>query len=129
MLGNIVKNDPIVSLLLSKSSLTNVQLDTLLIEVHHSKNGFLSTKISARDKTPVSKGSYTRSKSQALANLQKFFYTFILIQYMEIISSDSLSTLFQLAQTIKSTKGQILDSERARMIGILIDQIVTKIVM
>jgi len=80
-----VRNDPIVSFLLQKSSLTVAQLDTIMAG---QISGNLDTKILSREKSKVSKGSFVRTLHQGQENVESSIYTLMLMVYLGLVSQE-----------------------------------------
>lgn len=111
MLGDL-RNDSILSFLLSKSNLTEVQLDTFLASVHE---GNLDMKRGLREKGPVSKGAFARTLQQAHANTESSVYTLLLFAYLGQISSDKVAQLSRTARMLsqlKEARPSLSDSQR-----------------
>ena len=91
-------NDKILKILLNNSHLTEIQLETLLINL-------LSASLDIKEKNPknigqyrikrqVSRGSFNRSLKQAQKNILKSIYTLLLIGYLNIADSSSVFLQF-----------------------------------
>lgn len=105
-MGVNIDSDPILKILLRESSLTETQVETLLLEVaskFNSKNNGgekfdMEFKASLRG---VSKGAYARTKTQALNNIKKSVCTLLLLRYIGIIGDDLASLIFELADRLR----------------------------
>ena len=71
-----MRDDIVLNFLLIMSSLTEVQLDTILASDHE---GNLNIKRALREKGPVSKGSFARTLKQATENIETSIYTLLLL--------------------------------------------------
>jgi len=105
--------DPITQLLAGNSQLSQVQLETLVLD--YLLDGFggkridYQTKASLRDrKTPirkhggVSRGAFNRSLAQARQNVTKSVFTLVLLGYLGLFESPSLMRYQKLAEDIRS---------------------------
>jgi hypothetical protein len=105
--------DPITILLAKKSNLSQVQLETLLLD--YLLDGFsgkridYQTKASLRDprekmrkNAGVSRGSFNRSLAQARRNVTKSVFTLVLLGYLGLFDTPSLMRYQKLAEDIRS---------------------------
>lgn len=105
--------DPITRLLQEHSHLTEVQLETLLID--YLMDGFTGqrldyqTKARLRQNPPdataergVSRGAFNRSLAQARRNLIKSVFTLVLLGYLGFLETPSLRRYQDMAETIRS---------------------------
>ncbi|MCF8885219.1 MAG: hypothetical protein QXK95_02390 [Nitrososphaerota archaeon] len=104
-LGINIDSDPILKILLKESSLTETQLETLLLEIASKFNGNngreridMGFRASLRG---VSKGAYARTKTQALNNIRKSICTLLLLRYIGVINDDLASLIFELADRLR----------------------------
>ncbi len=107
-----LRNDAVVNFLLSKSNLTEVQLDTILASA---REGNLNIKRTLREKGPVSKGAFARTLKQAYVNIESSVYTLFLLVYLEQISSEKMAQLGRTARMLSQLKEANIsrgDSER-----------------
>ncbi len=101
---NLIHDDPIARKLLEKSSLTETQLETLLI--HLLANGLATKSIKFekkalfRKKHPVSKGAFNRSLNQAQNNVIASIYTIIFLGYAGILNSPSLRPYLEVSNQL-----------------------------
>jgi len=100
--------DPFVKILLNNSHLTKTQLETVLINRITAINQ-PSNKLSKPDKGRlrlrhggVSKGSFYRTLSQAKANIDKTLFTVLLLGYIGILDSPSLTPFLELSNKLKT---------------------------
>ena len=96
-----LRNDVVVNFLLSKSTLTEVQLDTILAS---NREGNLNSKSALREKGPVSKGAFARTLKQAYRNIESSVYTLFLLAYLDQISSDKVAQLGRTARMLSQLK-------------------------
>lgn len=96
-----LRNDAVVNFLLSKSNLTEVQLDTILASA---REGNLNIKRTLREKGPVSKGAFARTLKQAYVNIESSVYTLFLLVYLEQISSEKMAQLGRTARMLSQLK-------------------------
>lgn len=105
--------DPITVLLAKKSHLSQVQLETLVLD--YLLDGFsgkridYQTKAALRDKKDkmqkqagVSRGAFNRSLAQARQNVTKSVFTVVLLGYLGLFESPSLMRYQDLAEDIRS---------------------------
>ena len=108
-----MREDSVTQLLAENSHLTNVQLETLIID--YLLDGFgekridYKTKATLRDPRPstkkpkgVSRGSFNRSLAQARKNVSKSIFTLVLLGYLGILETPSLMQYQDLSETIRS---------------------------
>ena len=88
-----IRKDLVASFLLTKSHLTDAQLDTILA---WRIDGDLREKTKRRDRGKVSKGAFVRSLRQGQVNIEASVYTLYLSAYLGLVSADTIS---QLART------------------------------
>ncbi len=96
-----LRNDAVVNFLLSKSNLTEVQLDTILASA---REGNLNIKRTLREKGPVSKGAFARTLKQAYVNIESSVYTLFLLVYLEQISSEKMAQLGRTTRMLSQLK-------------------------
>lgn len=89
-----IYNDQILIILLKNSHLTEIQLETLLIDLLSkiiSENGKKQSNICQyRIKKKISRGSFNRSLKQAQKNILKSIYTLLLIGYLNITDTSTV---------------------------------------
>lgn len=100
-------DDPITKILLKASNLTKTQLETLLIDIlaenytdrplNYDEKGRLRL-----TKTAVSRGSFNRTLKQARRNLTESVYTILLLGYLGIIQSTSLTPYLEAANKLQT---------------------------
>lgn len=128
--------DPITRILMKTSNLTKTQLETLLIDIlaenytdkslNYDEKGRLRL-----TKTAVSRGSFNRTLMQAKRNVTESVYTILLLGYLGIIQSTSLTPYLEAAnklQTYTSAFKQLPEEKgdltnQLRMINILREEL------
>lgn len=100
-------DDPITKTLLKTSNLTKIQLETLLIDIlaesytdkslNYDEKGRLRL-----TKTAVSRGSFNRTLKQAKKNVTESIYTILLLGYLGIIQSTSLTPYLEAANKLQT---------------------------
>jgi hypothetical protein len=99
-------NNPFIELLLNKSNLTKIQLETLLIDIlldDISQNQNLNElKAQIRLKGPISRGSFNRTLKQAKNNILKSIITIVLLQYLNILEKGSLNSFIEISNRLNS---------------------------
>jgi hypothetical protein len=99
-------NDPIAKILLKTSNLTKIQLETLLIDIlaenyaekplnYEEKGKLRLTKVT------VSRGSFNRTLAQAKKNVTESIYTILLLGYLGVIQSTSLTPFQEVAEKLQ----------------------------
>jgi len=104
---NIVRKtfqDPITDLLLKNSNLTHTQFETLIIDML--TDIMSDEKISFQQKTlfrdkKVSRGSFSRSLSQARGNVISSIFTIVLLSYMGVFDARPFDEYYVLAEKLK----------------------------
>ena len=96
--------DPITDLLLKNSSLTRTQFETLVIDML--TDIMSDEKISFHQKTlfrgkKVSRGSFSRSLSQARGNVISSIFTIVLLTYIGVFDARPFDEYYVLAEKLK----------------------------
>ncbi|MDW8048465.1 MAG: hypothetical protein RMJ07_02120 [Nitrososphaerota archaeon] len=104
-----VFSDPLVKLLIKKSHLTRIQLETLLIDILSEKlvGKYLPYEKKAKlrlVKSGVTRGAFNRTLSQARRNVIKSIYTLILLGYLGIFETPSIDPYLEIANKIRDYK-------------------------
>jgi len=99
--------DPIVKILSEGSNLTNIQLETLLIDVLAEniaqKHIQYEEKATFRKRgEKISRGAFNRTLRQAKDNIRRSMYTILLLGYLGILNHDSLIHFQEISNTIQS---------------------------
>jgi len=99
--------DPIVKILAKNSSLTRIQLETLVIDVLAenlaSKQLKYEEKAKIRQtKAGISRGAFNRTLKQAKTNIIKSIYTVLLLGYFGILEDSSITPYIEVANKLKS---------------------------
>jgi hypothetical protein len=106
MIKSRLDRDPIFKYLLERSSLTQAQLDTYLIDcITTNKKVKLKEKIAMRDRKNVSGGAFIRTLRQAQINLKRTVYTLILFQYLGLLEERAINKLLQVGNILRSAEG------------------------
>lgn len=99
--------DPIVSFLIENSLITKIQMETLLIE--NLSNQLNEKRIPAEKKSKmrvsnknISRGSYSRTLSQARKNIRKAIFTLLLMGYIGLHETPELLPFIDISTKIKS---------------------------
>ena len=111
--GRRMLRDPITQILAENSHLTQVQLETLIID--YLLDGFSQQNpdyeakaalrhLASKGKRPhgVSRGAFNRSLAQARRNVTKSIFTLVLLGYLGFFESPSLMRYQDLAEQIRS---------------------------
>ena len=131
-------DDPITKILLKTSNLTKTQLETLLIDIL--AENYLDKSLNYDEKgrlrltkTAVSRGSFNRTLRQAKNNVTESIYTILLLSYLGIIQSTSLTPYLEVAnklQTYTTAYKELKDQEKdastqLRTVNIIRDELST----
>lgn len=114
------RQDPFLRLLAHHCSLTERQLEALLIEaseetaeLNFSEKGRLMG---------ITKGSYARILSQALRNISQSLFTVILLSYVGLLNDDRQRWFLELGETVREGRIDeailLLEEMQARLRGI-----------
>jgi hypothetical protein len=100
-------DDPITKILLGTSNLTKTQLETLLIDILAENYSDKSLNYDEKGrlrltKTAVSRGSFNRTLRQAKNNVTESIYTILLLCYLGIIQSPSLTPYLEAANKLQA---------------------------
>lgn len=93
-------NDPLVKILLENSQFTQIQLETLLIDllaeqnIDEKMNNLMKAKVRLSDKQ-ISRGSFNRTLQQARRNMNKSIWTVLLLGYLGILDTPSLNPFIE----------------------------------
>ncbi len=96
-----IRKDIIATFLLRKSSITEVQLDTLLAS---KEDGNLEYKRTLREKRKVSKGAFARTLKQARHNAEAAVYSIFLLSYLNLISQTDVNHLIRNTRMLAELK-------------------------
>jgi len=114
--------DPIMDILLKNSNLTKIQFESLLIDYYTdnmSENGLTYDNKSIFRSKKVSRGSFSRTLSQARKNIISSIYTIILLSYIGIYDAPSFDDYKNLAEKLSEytsiTKDQTLFESQSRI--------------
>ena len=99
--------DPLASILLQNSALTNVQFETILIA--SLRDRFEGEKLSKNEmaalrgkRKNVSRGSFNRTLNQAQNNVIRSIYTVLLLGYTGLFDSPQLEPFVEVANQLRS---------------------------
>lgn len=100
-----ITTDPLLSILLSQSHLTEKQLQAILIDLFFSKNS--QKRISSSEKAQImpkklKRGAYNRILNQGRRNIIRAFFTIYLLGYLEILDLEDLEAHITLGKGIKA---------------------------
>lgn len=104
------ENDAIFKLLSERCSLTKKQLETLLIDLVLESKGI---KLVAEEKAKlrgVSKGSFLRTKKQAMDNVVRALYTVLLLGYLGLLELPTYSWFLQASETLNNRDSEAIAS-------------------
>ncbi len=93
------RQDPFLRLLAARCSLTERQLEALLIEASEDAEDLrLAEKARIMG---ITKGSYARILSQALGNISQALFTVILLSYLGLLKDDKKRWLIELGEAVR----------------------------
>ena len=97
-------NDPITDILLKNSNITRIQFETLVIDML--TDIISDEKVSFKEKTlfrssNVSRGSFSRSLSQARKNVISSLFTIVLLSYIGVFDTRPFDEYCILAEKLK----------------------------
>ena len=105
MIDELIKNDSLLRFLLNNSHFTKTQIDSLLLAFEYKIEGYsLGEIVKLRDYGHVTKGSYGRSLKQSKRNFSKSWYTLVLAIYLGILDVNTLNSMIELSNKLKSIK-------------------------
>jgi hypothetical protein len=112
-----ISKDPVIKILVENSNLTKIQLETFLInlltdEMTENKIKY-DEKAKLRIKGKVSRGSFNRTLKQSQKNIISSIYTILLLGYLGIFDSPSLSQYIEISNKIK----RYIDAYREIQLG------------
>src|SRR6266704_2146502 len=110
-----IMKDPIVARLLTRSTLTRAQFETLLIDQlgHDMANKRLTRNEMARimrNQRGISRGSLNRTLRQARENISEAIHTILLLGYGGLFESPSLAPFIEASEQLKSQASQLRES-------------------
>jgi len=112
--------DSILNYLLERSSFTQAQLDTYLIDRTTANEKLeLKDKTGMRDRKKVSKGAFIRTLRQAQGNLKRAVYTLILSEYLGLLEDESMVKLLQVSNLLKGAEGVTSGDRLSKVIEVL----------
>ena len=106
--------DPITSLLLKNSNLTNIQFETLIIDfytVNMDDNRLTYDVKSLFRSKKVTRGSFSRTLSQARKNIISSIYTILLLEYIGIFDTAPFDEYKNLADKLREYLDLIQSSD------------------
>ena len=97
-------SDPLTDILLNNSNLTRIQFETLIIDML--TDIISENKLSFNEKTlfrsnKVSRGSFSRSLSQARKNIISSIFTVVLLSYIGVFEEQPFDEYYVLAEKLK----------------------------
>ncbi|MCS7134022.1 MAG: hypothetical protein NZ921_04415 [Candidatus Caldarchaeum sp.] len=96
-----IAEDRVFDELLKRSSLTRKQAETLIFDVMSQRDGVMLTSHQRAALRGVTKGSFLRTRKQALRNVQKSLFTLILLSYLGIIKLPQYRWFFDLSEAFE----------------------------
>ncbi|MCS6784004.1 MAG: hypothetical protein RMI43_06975 [Candidatus Caldarchaeum sp.] len=96
-----IAEDKVFDELLKRSSLTRKQAETLIFDVMSQRDGVMLTSHQRAALRGVTKGSFLRTRKQALRNVQKSLFTLILLSYLGIIKLPQYRWFFDLSEAFE----------------------------
>ncbi|MCS7133835.1 MAG: hypothetical protein NZ921_03440 [Candidatus Caldarchaeum sp.] len=96
-----IAEDKVFDELLKRSSLTRKQAETLIFDVMSQRDGVMLTSHQRASLRGVTKGSFLRTRKQALRNVQKSLFTLILLSYLGVIKLPQYRWFFDLSEAFE----------------------------
>ena len=117
-----VENDRIINILLEKSNLTKIQFETFILDLifRLNRTNGLDNKLknlSRSDKDQISRGSFNRTRKQALENIVKSIYTVLLLGYIGLFDTPQLEPFIEGANRLKSYMESISEDAKKSDVG------------
>lgn len=106
--GLKVPDEGALKALLKSSTLTEPQLEVLLIEMACTSMG---ARLTFREKARVrgvAKGAYARTLRQAVENIKRSIFTIFLLGYLGVIGEEAISSIFEAAELLN--QGRLVDA-------------------
>ncbi|MCS7132933.1 MAG: hypothetical protein N3F65_04110 [Nitrososphaeria archaeon] len=103
-----IPDEKVLRALLELSSLTEPQLEVLLIEAASTSSGM---KLTFREKAGirgVAKGAYVRTLRQSIENIKKSIFTIFLLKYLGVIGEGAISSILEAADLLN--QGRFADA-------------------
>jgi len=101
-----ILEDPITKILLENSNLTNIQLETLLIDILSEEN--IEKRLKYHEKVKlrlkkegISRGAFTRTLKQARRNVVQTIYTLFLLGYVGFFEDPTLDKYAEVAHNLE----------------------------
>jgi hypothetical protein len=100
-----IKDDSLAKILIKNSHLTEIQLETLLIDVlaedlTNKKLG-CEAKAKIRSNNKISRGSFSRTLNQAKKNMIYSIYTILLLGYIGVLDTPTLSPFIEASNKLR----------------------------
>ncbi|MEM1943044.1 MAG: hypothetical protein QXO30_03140 [Candidatus Caldarchaeum sp.] len=96
-----IAEDKVFQELVKKSSLTKKQAETLVFDVMSQRDGVMLTAEQRAALRGVTKGSFVRTKKQALRNVSKALFTLILLSYLGVVKLPEYQWFFRLSEAFE----------------------------
>ncbi len=96
-----LRKDTLVSFLAERCSLTDAQLDTILLS---QVQGNLKDGARLRDKKKVSPGAFLRTLRQGQENVEACIYTMLLLSYLGLVEVEDLQRLARSSELLSRVK-------------------------
>ncbi|MFN3621460.1 MAG: hypothetical protein ACK4TI_01065 [Nitrososphaerales archaeon] len=130
MLKALQQKNKLLPILIKGSTLTNVEVDTLLCELEGKKTAKqLKERVALRDRENITLGAYSRTRRQAYTRISKALKTLLLLSYLGILTQDRLNTLLKAAELLNKIKTTNLTIEDSIKINTLIEETIRSLVV
>ena len=129
-------NDPIAKILTKNNHLTEIQLETLLIDILAENLAGKALKYDEKArlrllKDGISRGAFNRTLKQAKRNVIKSIYTIILLGYMGVFESTQLAPYIEVANKLQTytkayrdmLRGKKITDEHVRIMNMLREEL------
>lgn len=133
-------DDPITKILSKNSHLTRTQLETLLIDLLCENVSGKALKYEEKaqlrlTRAKISRGAFNRTLAQAKRNAVKAIYTLILLGYLGLFDSTTLTPYLEIANNLnkymeayrRSPEDNVGSTEHLRVINIMREELATSL--
>jgi hypothetical protein len=110
MLKQILGHDRIARGLFERAKLPFAQADSLLVRKTSPGESY-AQQAQKRSIRPVSKGAYVRSLRQGESAIKRTLYRLLLLEYLGLLSPESVKGLVTVGQTLVKVKMEVVDEK------------------
>lgn len=115
---NRIINDPLAKILLENSQLTQIQLETLLIDILaeqliDKKVSYIEKSMMRKTDKKISHGAFNRTLKQAKNNMTRSILTVLLLGYIGVLETSSLSPFLEASNKLEDYIREFNNKENA----------------